>query len=147
MLLARYGVVFRDVLALESNIPRWGQLLRMLRRLEDRGEVRGGRFVSGFSGEQFALPEVLESLRDSRSGRVPLTVSIAGSDPMNLMGVLVPGERAPAVAGKSFVYSTAETQPQEAAALHAVHRRRARMPIPRSLEPIPKLPERQVLLF
>jgi ATP-dependent helicase Lhr and Lhr-like helicase len=64
ILLNRYGVVFRDLLALESNIPRWGTLLRMFRRLEDRGQVRGGRFVSGFGGEQFALPEVLQSLRE-----------------------------------------------------------------------------------
>jgi ATP-dependent helicase Lhr and Lhr-like helicase len=109
--------------------------------------VRGGRFVSSFGGEQFALPEVLESLRDARHARGPFTVSIAGSDPMNLLGVLVPGERVPAVAGKSFLYSTEETRPHDAAALHAVHRRRARMPIPRSAESIPKLPEYQVRLF
>ena len=69
MLLARYGVVFRDLVARESNIPRWGALLRMLRRLEDRGEVRGGRFVSGFGGEQFALPEAVESLRAVAASR------------------------------------------------------------------------------
>jgi ATP-dependent helicase Lhr and Lhr-like helicase len=148
ILLTRYGVVFRDVLTLESNVPRWGQLLRMLRRLEDRGEVRGGRFVSGFGGEQFALPEVLESLRDSRNGRAPFAASIAGSDPMNLVGVLVPGERVPAVPGKSFTYSTAETRPRETAALHVVHRRRARIPGPRIAGPMPEaLPERQVSLF
>ena len=58
MLLLRYGVVFRDLVALENNVPRWGVLLRMFRRLEDRGEVRGGRFVNGYRGEQFALPDV-----------------------------------------------------------------------------------------
>jgi ATP-dependent helicase Lhr and Lhr-like helicase len=147
MLLTRYGVVFRDLVPLESNVPRWGHLLRMLRRLEDRGEVRGGRFVSGFGGEQFALSEVLESLRDSRNGRAPFAVSIAGSDPMNLVGVLVPGGRVPAVPGKSFTYSTAETRPREAAALHVVHRRRASIPVPRSAGPMPKAPERQVSLF
>jgi ATP-dependent Lhr-like helicase len=147
MLLARYGVVFRDVLVLESNVPRWGQLLRMLRRLEDRGEVRGGRFVSGFGGEQFALPEVLESLRVASNRRTPFAITIAGSDPMNLVGVLVPGERAPALPGKSFEYSTGETSPQDAAALHIVHRRRARSLTPPSPERIPKLPERQVSLF
>ena len=83
----------------------------MLRRLEDRGEVRGGRFVSGFGGEQFALPEVLESLRAARNGRTPFTLTIAGSDPMNLLGVLVPGERIPAVPGKSFAYSTQANMP------------------------------------
>ena len=67
MLLARYGVLFRDVLIRESNAPKWRDLLGILRRLEARGEVRGGRFVTGFSGEQFALPEAVESLRE-RSG-------------------------------------------------------------------------------
>ena len=66
MLLNRYGIVFRDLLVQESNIPRWGILLRMFRRLEDRGLVRGGRFVSGFGGEQFALPEVLDSLQGNQ---------------------------------------------------------------------------------
>ena len=66
-LLNRYGVVFRDLLVHESNAPRWGVLLRMLRRLEDRGQIRGGRFVAGFSGEQFALPEVFDSLRSAEN--------------------------------------------------------------------------------
>jgi ATP-dependent helicase Lhr and Lhr-like helicase len=105
MLLNRYGVVFRDLLALESNISRWGILLRMLRRLEDRGEVRGGRFVSGFGGEQFALPEVLDSLRATKNQELKGDVTIAGADPLNLIGVLVPGERVPAVPGRSFVIS------------------------------------------
>jgi ATP-dependent Lhr-like helicase len=103
MLLNRYGVVFRDLLVLESNIPRWGILLRMLRRLEDRGEVRGGRFVSGFGGEQFALPEVLESLRSTRNQELKAGVTIAGADPVNLIGILIPGERAHAVPGRAFV--------------------------------------------
>ena len=66
MLLRRYGVVFRDLIERESNVPRWREVLITLRRLEDRGEVRGGRFVSGFLGEQFALPEAVESLRVMR---------------------------------------------------------------------------------
>jgi ATP-dependent Lhr-like helicase len=103
MLLNRYGVVFRDLLVLESNIPRWGILMRMLRRLEDRGEVRGGRFVSGFGGEQFALPEVPESLRSSRIRELQGDVTVAGADPVNLIGILIPGERAHAVPGRSFV--------------------------------------------
>jgi ATP-dependent Lhr-like helicase len=102
MLLNRYGVVFRDLLALESNIPSWGVLLRMLRRFEDRGEVRGGRFVSGFSGEQFALPEVLDSLRATRNQGLKGEISVAGADPMNLVGILLPGERVPAIAGRNF---------------------------------------------
>jgi ATP-dependent Lhr-like helicase len=100
MLLNRYGVVFRDLLVLESNIPRWGTLLRMFRRLEDRGQIRGGRFVSGFGGEQFALPEVLDSLRAARNTST-CDVTIAGADPVNLIGVLIPGERVSAVPGRT----------------------------------------------
>lgn len=103
MLLNRYGVVFRDLLVFESNIPRWGVLLRMLRRLEDRGEVRGGRFVNGFGGEQFALPDVLDSLRATRNQELKDDITIAGSDPVNLIGVLIPGERTHAVSGRAFV--------------------------------------------
>ena len=106
MLLNRYGVVFRDLVALESNIPRWGVLLQMLRRLEDRGEARGGRFVSGFRGEQFALPEVLESLRRAESHKLPADIRIAGADPLNLIGTLVAGERIPALPGRSFVLTS-----------------------------------------
>jgi len=115
MLLSRYGVVFRDLLVLESNIPRWGVLLRMLRRLEDRNVVRGGRFVSGFGGEQFALPEVLDSLRVTRN-QFEGEVSIAGADPVNLVGILIPGERVPAVPGRSFDFtneSFADSKPIE----------------------------------
>ena len=103
LLLNRYGVVFRDLLVLESNIPRWGILQRMFRRLEDRGEVRGGRFVTGFSGEQFALPEVLDSLRAARHQELGDEITIPGADPMNLIGILLPGDRVPAVPGREFV--------------------------------------------
>ncbi len=103
MLLNRYGVVFRDLLVLESNIPRWGILLRMLRRLEDRGSVRGGRFVAGFGGEQFALPEVLDSLRTTRNHEFKGGVTIAGADPVNMIGILIRGERVPAIPGRTFV--------------------------------------------
>jgi ATP-dependent Lhr-like helicase len=148
MLLARYGVVFRDLLALESNIPRWGQLVRMLRRLEDRGAVRGGRFVSGFGGEQFALPDVLESLRAVKDARTHFGVSIAGADPMNLVGVVCPGERVPAVPGKSFAYSTENQERSEEAGLQIVHRRIPRHVAPRTSErSISPAPLRQVRLF
>ena len=94
MLLRRYGVVFRELLMRESILPRWREVLIALRRLEDRGEIRGGRFVSGFVGEQFALPVAVESLRASRteptSGEV---ITIAAADPLNLAGVVVPGEK------------------------------------------------------
>jgi ATP-dependent Lhr-like helicase len=103
VLLARYGVLFRDLVARESNIPRWGVLLGMLRRLEDRGEVRGGRFVSGFSGEQFALPEAVDGLRAARDRHDQERISLSAADPMNLIGILIPGERVPAVPGRSLV--------------------------------------------
>lgn len=102
MLLNRYGVVFRDLLELESNTPHWGILLRMFRRLEDRGEIRGGRFVNGFRGEQFALPEVLDSLRSAGDQQFKGEISLAGADPLNLVGILIPGERTPAVPGRTF---------------------------------------------
>jgi len=98
MLLRRYGVVLREVVPRESILPRWRELLIAFRRLEDRGEVRGGRFVSGFLGEQFALPVAVESLRATRkiepSGEL---VTLSAADPLNLVGVIVPGERVPSV--------------------------------------------------
>jgi ATP-dependent Lhr-like helicase len=101
VLLARYGVVFRELLARESILPRWRDLLIAFRRLEDRGEIRGGRFVSGFIGEQFALPIAVESLRAMKniqpSGE---TITIAAADPLNLAGIIVPGERVPAISGR-----------------------------------------------
>ncbi|HZU23767.1 MAG TPA: DEAD/DEAH box helicase, partial [Terriglobales bacterium] len=105
MLLARYGVVFRELLARETILPRWRELLIGFRRLEDRGEIRGGRFVSGFMGEQFALPVAVESLRAMRNlppGGVVVTVSSA--DPLNLVGVITPGERVPALSGRAVAY-------------------------------------------
>jgi ATP-dependent helicase Lhr and Lhr-like helicase len=101
VLLRRYGVVFREVLARESNLPKWRELLIAYRRLEDRGEVRGGRFVKGFLGEQFALPEAVESLRAMRN--LPATgetLVISAADPLNLVGFIVPGERTPAISGR-----------------------------------------------
>ena len=107
MLLRRYGVVFRDLLVRETNLPRWRELQIGYRRLEDRGEVRGGRFVDGFLGEQFALPEAVEFLRAQR--KLPPNanserVIIAAADPLNLVGIIVPGERVPAISGKSVVF-------------------------------------------
>jgi len=101
VLLRRYGVVFREVLARESNLPKWRELLMTFRRLEERGEVRGGRFVNCFLGEQFALPEAVESLRAMRN--LPATGEtqvVAAADPLNLVGFIVPGERVPAISGK-----------------------------------------------
>ena len=105
-MLRRYGVVFWRLLAREAPwLPPWRDLLRVYRRLESRGEIRGGRFVAGFSGEQFALPESIGSLRDIR--RKPASgqwVSLSGADPLNLVGVLTPGPRLPALIGNRVVY-------------------------------------------
>jgi ATP-dependent helicase Lhr and Lhr-like helicase len=101
MLLRRYGIVFREVLTRETILPKWREVLMTLRRLEDRGEVRGGRFVSGFLGEQFALPLAVESLRAQRnappSGEI---ITVSAADPLNLVGIIVPGERVPANSGR-----------------------------------------------
>ena len=105
MLLKRYGIVFRDVLARETNLPKWRELQMAFRRLEDRGEIRGGRFVDGFLGEQFALPVAVESLRATR--KMPPTgetITLSAADPLNLIGILVPGERIPAISGRSVSF-------------------------------------------
>ena len=103
LLLRRYGVVFRDVVAAESLTFPWRELLRALRRLEARGVVRGGRFVNGFVGEQFALPEALEALRKvRRQPRTEERVRLSAADPLNLTGVILPGPRIPAVRDRSI---------------------------------------------
>jgi ATP-dependent helicase Lhr and Lhr-like helicase len=90
-LLARWGVVFRDVIARESLTPPWRELLAALRRMEARGEIRGGRFVAGFVGEQFALPEALDALRAiRRTGDESELVRIGAYDPLQLEGVILP---------------------------------------------------------
>ncbi|MGH9345228.1 MAG: Lhr family helicase, partial [Terriglobia bacterium] len=104
ILLERYGVVFRDLLARESFDFRWRELLLAFRRMEDRGEVRGGRFVDGFLGEQFALPFAVESLRAaSRAGLPGKTVSLSAADPLNLVGIIIPGERVPALSKRRII--------------------------------------------
>jgi ATP-dependent helicase Lhr and Lhr-like helicase len=90
-LLARWGVVFRDVIARESLAPPWRELLVALRRMEARGEIRGGRFVAGFVGEQFALPEAVDALRAARrSGADGEPVPLGPYDPLNLAGIVLP---------------------------------------------------------
>jgi ATP-dependent Lhr-like helicase len=105
-LLRRWGVVFRDLLAREAAAPPWRELVRVYRRLEARGELRGGRFVSGFSGEQFALPDAVPALRAVR--RAPRDgrerVDLSAADPLNLAGVVLPGPRVAAVLGGRVVY-------------------------------------------
>jgi ATP-dependent Lhr-like helicase len=105
-LLARYGVVFWRLLTQEPGwLPPWRDLLRVYRRLEARGEIRGGRFVAGFSGEQFALPDAVGLLREMR--RRPSSgqwVSLSGADPLNLIGILTPGQRLAALTANRVVY-------------------------------------------
>jgi ATP-dependent Lhr-like helicase len=117
MLLRRYGIVFRELLTRETILPKWRELLLTLRRLEDRGEVRGGRFVSGFLGEQFALPVAVDSLRATRnqqpSGEI---ITVSAADPLNLVGIVVPGERVAANSGKVAAFRDGvAVQPDEPA--------------------------------
>ena len=107
-LLHRYGVVFRDVLARESLVQPWRDVLVQYRRMEMAGEVRGGRFVNGFTGEQFALPEAVEALRTIRK-KSPSTgteheIKLSATDPLNLAGVILPGPRVPAVPTNFLVF-------------------------------------------
>ena len=104
-LLHRYGIVFPEVLARESLAPPWRALLQVYRRLEARGEIRGGRFVTGFVGEQFALPEAVDALRNLGKAKPQGRLSvISACDPLNLVGVLTPGARVPAVLGNYVVF-------------------------------------------
>jgi ATP-dependent Lhr-like helicase len=105
-LLRRYGVVFWRLLEREAAwLPPWRDLLRVFRRLESRGDIRGGRFVAGFSGEQFALPDAIAMLRETRrQGETGALVSVSGADPLNLVGTLTPGPRLPALANNRVLY-------------------------------------------
>jgi ATP-dependent Lhr-like helicase len=104
-LLRRWGVVFRDLLDRESGAPRWFELVRVYRRLEARGEIRGGRFIKGVAGEQFASSETVVALRQLREqpARVEVVV-VSASDPLNLAGTITPGARIPAQAGSRVAY-------------------------------------------
>ena len=105
-LLRRYGVVFWRLLEREALwLPPWRDLLRVLRRLEARGEIRGGRFVAGITGEQFALPEAVGLLRETR--RAPPSsawISLSAADPLNLVGSIVPGAKVPAITHNRVLY-------------------------------------------
>jgi ATP-dependent Lhr-like helicase len=97
-LLKRYGVVFRTLLQRESQLPPWRDLVRVYRRLEARGEIRGGRFVAGVGGEQFAAPDAVGRLRAVRkSQKIDELVVLSAADPLNLVGILTPEARVPAV--------------------------------------------------
>jgi ATP-dependent Lhr-like helicase len=108
-LLLRWGVVFRDLTARESLSPPWRELLVALRRLEARGEVRGGRFVSGYVGEQFATPEAVDLLRAVRRSAAPVDEIISSADPLNLAGILLPGGRIHPLSGGVVRLLGAET--------------------------------------
>jgi ATP-dependent Lhr-like helicase len=105
-LLRRYGVVCWRLLAREADwLPPWRELLRVYHRLEARGEIRGGRFVAGVAGEQFALPEALGLLREVR--KRPANgglIGLSGCDPLNLIGTLLPGNKVPALVGNRLLY-------------------------------------------
>jgi ATP-dependent Lhr-like helicase len=104
-LLARWGVVFRDLLARETFTVPWREVLWALRRMEARGTIRGGRFVNGFSGEQYAVPEAVDSLRAVRKQeRTGETITISAADPLNLMGIVLPGPRMPALRTNAVTY-------------------------------------------
>jgi ATP-dependent Lhr-like helicase len=105
-LLRRYGVVFCRLIEREAAwLPPWRELLRVYRRLESRGEIRGGRFVAGFSGEQFALPDAIGMLREiRRQPDADTWVAVSGSDPLNLAGILTPGPKIAALAGNRVLY-------------------------------------------
>jgi ATP-dependent Lhr-like helicase len=104
--LRRWGVVFWKVIALEADwLPPWRDLLMCCRRLEARGEIRGGRFVAGFSGEQYATPEAVGLLRDMR--KKPANgqfIAVSAADPLNLIGTLTPEGRVPALTGNRVLY-------------------------------------------
>ncbi len=104
-LLLRYGIIFPELLAREPMAPPWRELVRVLRRLEARGEIRGGRFITGFVGEQFALPEAVESLRAVKKQEpTGQMVTVSACDPLNVVGILTPGDRVPAILGNRVVY-------------------------------------------
>ncbi len=139
-LLVRWGVVFRDLIARETLAPPWRELLGSLRRLEARGEIRGGRFVAGLVGEQFARPEAIELLRAvRRHDAPPIPLVAAAADPLNLVGVITPGPRVSALAGVVLDVLTGAPQTADAVRpadqegrLHVRDRRPGR---PRSADP------------
>ena len=98
-------MVFRKLLEREESIPSWRELLYVYRRMEARGELRGGRFVQGFAGEQYALPQAVSALRESR--KLPKTgdlFCISAADPLNLTGIITPGERVASQASQRVLY-------------------------------------------
>ena len=105
ILLKRYGVVFRAILLREENIPSWRELLYVYRRMEARGELRGGRFIQGFAGEHYALPEAVSTLRKIRKQPAQgELLNISAADPLNLCGIITPGEKVSALAKNRILF-------------------------------------------
>ena len=104
VLLRRYGVVFRKLLERESGLPPWRELFYVYRRMESRGEICGGRFVTGFAGEQFALPEAADLLRSVARDAAPDRISISAADPLNLVGIATSGEKVPALSRNRVLF-------------------------------------------
>jgi ATP-dependent Lhr-like helicase len=122
MLLRRYGILLRELLTRERHSPPWRTLLPFLRRMEARGEVRGGRFVEGLVGEQFALPEAVEALRATRRRHTSEEiVLVAAADPLNLVGIVVPGARISPYSSQVIAYR--DGVPAEVGELGAVRSR------------------------
>jgi ATP-dependent Lhr-like helicase len=126
--LRRCGVVFRDLLAREAGAPPWRDLLRLYRTAEARGEVRGGRFVAGFTGEQFALPEAVDALRAARrDASKGVRLELSAADPLNLVGILTPGARvAASLSGRVALLDGVPVEPGEGRAAGAPAARGAR---------------------
>jgi ATP-dependent Lhr-like helicase len=111
-LLTRWGVVFRDLVARETLCPPWSDVLLALRRMEARGEIRGGRFVAGFLGEQYAVPDALELLRAvRRSEPTGQQFHLSAADPLNLAGIITPGPRVSAFAGTTVTIDDGRLEP------------------------------------
>jgi ATP-dependent Lhr-like helicase len=124
-LLFRYGVVFRDLVQRETFAVPWREVLRALRRMEARGQIRGGRFVGGVYGEQYARPEAVEALRKvRRTEKTGELVRISAVDPLNVAGIITPGPRVPAVHTKSVIFRDGVPLGEDAAAEAIVESRR-----------------------
>jgi ATP-dependent Lhr-like helicase len=116
-LAARWGVIFRDLMVREHLAVPWREILWALRRMEARGIIRGGRFVTGFSGEQFAHPDAVDLLRAVRKQqRGDKLVRISAADPLNLTGIVLPGPRIPAIPANTVTYVDGAVPPAAAAA-------------------------------
>jgi ATP-dependent Lhr-like helicase len=113
LLLRRYGVMFRDLLANESAAPPWQELVRSYRRLEARGEIRGGRFVAGVAGEQYALPEAIPMLRSTANDSDETPLIVSATDPLNFTGRISPGPRVPALPGQFVVLIQGQVEAPE----------------------------------